>query len=143
MTHSQALREQLIRHEGLRLRPYRDTSGRLTIGVGRNLDDKGITKAEALELLENDISECLTDLVTFPWFERLDAVRQRVVIDMRFNLGPSKFREFKQTIAAIADGRYGRAADHMLASKWAGQVGKRAETLAAMMRTGIASDGAH
>jgi lysozyme len=140
MTSHERLQQQLIEHEGLRLSAYFDTVGKCTIGVGRNLDDKGLSKAEALYLLENDIQECIADLVTFPWFERLDAVRQRVVIDMRFNLGPKKFRRFRDTLRAISEERYGDAADAMLASKWADQVKRRAVRLAAMMRTGI--DGA-
>ena len=46
----------LKRHEGLRLKPYQDTIGKLTIGYGRNLDDRGISKEEAEYLLRNDIS---------------------------------------------------------------------------------------
>ncbi|MDP3703688.1 MAG: lysozyme, partial [Candidatus Omnitrophota bacterium] len=102
---TEALERQLIAHEGLRLKPYTDTVGKLTIGVGRNLTDKGITKAEALYLLERDIEECIADLVTFPWFGRLDSVRQRVMIDMRFNLGPSRLRKFRRTLAAVDEGR--------------------------------------
>lgn len=46
----------LIRHDGLRLKPYRDTRNKLTIGVGRNLDDVGITREEALMLPNNEIA---------------------------------------------------------------------------------------
>jgi lysozyme len=137
MTHAERLRAQLIEHEGLRLRVYFDSVGKATIGVGRNLDDKGLTKAEAMQLLENDLQECIADLASFPWFESLDAVRQRVLIDMRFNLGPTRFRRFVATLAAVSTGRYDEAADAMLASKWATQVKGRARRLAAMMRTGV------
>jgi len=58
------LTDQLIKHEGLRLKPYHCPAGKLTIGVGRNLEDKGITEEEAVMLLENDIQECLKDLGT-------------------------------------------------------------------------------
>lgn len=130
------IRDQLILYEGLRLLPYRDTVGKLTIGVGRNLDDKGITRAEALMMLDTDIAECLVDLDTFPWFRQLDHERQVVMVNMRFNLGPLGLREFKNTLAAIAAGDYATAAANMLQSKWAQQVGQRAVTLAATMRTG-------
>ena len=131
-----AFRKQLEKHEGLRLKPYRDTVGKLTIGIGRNLDDKGITRDEALFMLRTDIAECLADLKTFPWFKGLNEVRQRVVLDMRFNLGPKGFRGFVGTLAAIEAGDYAGAATRMLASKWATQVKGRADTLADMMRTG-------
>src|SRR3990167_270296 len=85
------LSDQLIRHEGLRLKLYSDSLGVPTIGVGRNLRDKGISHAEAMLLLENDLDEVLVDLQTFPWWAALDPVRQRVLVDLRFNLGPTRF----------------------------------------------------
>lgn len=130
--------DQLVLHEGLRLKPYTDTVGKLTIGVGRNLTDVGISEEEAHVLLDHDLDQCVADLATFDWFHRLDAIRQRVLIDMRFNLGPSRFRAFKQTLAAVASGDYVKASDSMLKSKWSQQVGQRARTLARMMATGLA-----
>src|SRR5688572_26548191 len=97
-THRQKLVDQLLLHEGLRLKPYPDTKGKITIGVGRNLSDKGITHSEAMLLLDHDLDECITDLASFPWFAGLDPVRQRVLIDMRLNLGPTGFRSFKRTL---------------------------------------------
>jgi lysozyme len=138
MTEHERLVAQLIDHEGLRLRPYVDTVGKLTIGVGRNLTDKGLSKPEALHLLENDIHECIADLASAPWLERLDAVRQRAMLDLRFNLGPTRFRLFKQMLRALDDLRYGDAADALLASKWATQVQPaRRDRLVRMLRTGI------
>lgn len=79
-----ALRRDLIRDEGLRLKPYRCAAGKLTIGVGRNLDDKGITSDEAMALLDDDITECLTDLATFDWFGSLTPDQRRGILNMRF-----------------------------------------------------------
>jgi lysozyme len=127
----------LIRHEGLRLKPYRDSKSKLTIGVGRNLDDVGITRAEALMLLENDIATVQRDVKrAFPWFPGLDPVRKDVVLDMVFNLGLPRFRRFEKTIASIRAGDWENAAREMLKSRWANQVGKRATELAAMMERG-------
>ena len=137
-TNRQMLVDELVRDEGLRLFSYLDTVGKWTIGVGRNLTDKGISSREAFDLLDHDLDECVTDLAgSFPWFVTLDAVRQRVVCNMRFNLGPSRFRQFKQTIAAIAAGDYVKASEQMIKSKWASQVGQRAQRLARMMATGV------
>lgn len=136
MTEREKLRKQLIRHEGLRLKPYRDTVGKLTIGVGRNLDDAGISQEEAAHLLDNDLDACIRDLSSFAWFVAMNEVRQRAVVDMRFNLGPNRFREFTATIAALERADYETAAQRMLASKWASQVGGRARRLAAMVRLG-------
>jgi lysozyme len=132
-----ALRAQLIRHEGLRLRPYIDTVGKTTIGVGRNLDDRGISESEALFLLDNDIDMSIDELrARFEWFDELSEVRQRVLVDMTVNLGMPKLLGFKRTLAAIKRGDYVAAAAGMMASRWATQVGRRAHRLAAMMREG-------
>jgi lysozyme len=127
----------LIRHEGLRLTPYRDAKSKLTIGVGRNLDDVGITRAEALMLLDNDIATVRRDVkLAFPWFPGLDPARKDVVLNMVFNLGLARFRRFEKTIASIRAGDWENAAREMLKSRWANQVGKRATELAAMMERG-------
>jgi len=127
--------DQLILHEGLRLKPYHCPAGKLTIGIGRNLEDKGITEKEALMLLENDIQECLEDLKTiFNKFDMLPESAQRVLVDMRFNLGHEGFRKFKNMIKAVKQQDFHSAAQEMRDSLWYHQVGKRAETLAEMMQ---------
>ena len=159
-----SLEDQLILHEGLRLEPYICPAGYWTIGVGRNLETKslsrdeqqyilgcdeltpqqvinilkrrGITKEEALVLLAHDIQDCEQDLKQFDWFDRLDPVRRKVVLDMRFNLGPGGFRGFKKMIAALERDDYDTAADEMVDSKWYRQVKTRGVRLARMMRTG-------
>ena len=130
------LAKQLMEHEGIRLKPYRDTVGKLTIGVGRNLDDVGISMAEAMLLLQNDIQTVRLILSGFEWYPKLDKVRQDVVTDMCFNLGPSGFALFTKMLDALKAGDYDTAAAEMLRSKWAGQVKGRAVRLAKMMRTG-------
>ena len=128
----------LIRlHEGLRLKPYRDTVGKLTIGYGRNLDDRGITQRDAETMLRDDVADTRTALITaLPWFAELYGAREAVLIDMAFNLGPAGLLKFGRTLSAVEQGDYETAAVEMLDSKWAGQVGQRATRLAEMMRTG-------
>ena len=131
------LKDQLILHEDIRLKPYVDTVGKVTIGVGRNLDDKGISMVTALQMLDEDITEVMRDLENhFPWFLDLDHIRQRVLMDMRFNMGPHRFRGFKRMLAAVEAGNWDKAADEMLSSVWAKQVKMRAVRLAKMMRDG-------
>jgi lysozyme len=132
------LRQQLILHEGLKLYPYADTVGKLTIGVGRNLTDNGISHVEALFLLDNDIElRAVADLMReAPWVAELDPVRQAVVIDMCFNLGWPRLSQFRNTLAAIQRGDWVLAAEGMRASLWAKQVGSRAVRLRKMMLTG-------
>ncbi|MEL0114284.1 MAG: hypothetical protein VW835_21355, partial [Rickettsiales bacterium] len=123
--------------EGLRLTPYVDTVGKITVGVGRNLSDRGITEAQAYAWLDEDIALAVAELTArFPWFADLDEARRRVLIDMHVNMGIQRLKGFKRMLAALAARNYWRAADEMLASKWATQVHGRAERLARMMRTG-------
>jgi lysozyme len=129
---------QLVRHEGLRLRPYTDTVGKLTIGVGRNLTDRGITQAEAFYLLKNDIDMCLHQLTaSFPWFVDLDPVRQRVWLDLCFNMGITKLYAFKRTLSAMVAGQYEVAAAALEDSKWFTQVGRRGPWIVEALRTGV------
>lgn len=124
------LRQQIVRHEGLRLKPYRDLGGVLTIGIGRNLEHVGITEEEAYYLLDNDLSRCIRDLSnTYLWFKDLSPMRQRVWVDLMFNLGATKLALFKRAIAAMAEGNYELAAAELKDSQWARQVGKRSTWL--------------
>ena len=132
-----ALIRQIRLHEGERLKPYRCTAGKLTIGVGRNLDDRGITREESAMLLDGDIRLLEIELFrALPWASALDDVRQRVLLDMAFNLGLPGLLQFKRTLEAIRTGQYQQGATMMLDSLWARQVGQRAERLARMMATG-------
>ncbi len=132
-TNSGAARRMIIEHEGLRLKPYRDSVGKLTIGVGRNLDDVGISEEEALSLLDHDIGNVLQGLEREPVFHTLSELRRAVLTDMAFNLGLAGLKEFRLMYAALADADFERAAAEMLDSTWAGQVGRRAKRLAKMM----------
>ncbi len=137
MNLSQVLTEQLKRHEGIRNKPYKDTVGKLTIGIGRNLDDVGLSDDEIEYLLQNDIRRAIEDAKkAVKTFDSLTLSRQAVVANMVFNLGLSRFLGFKNTIAAIERGDYKTASEGMLASLWAKQVGKRATELAKLMEDG-------
>lgn len=124
------------KHEGLRLKPYRCTAGKLTIGYGRNLDDVGITEREADILLSADLADAHDDLVNFSWWAGLSPQRKAAMIDMRFNLGPGRFRGFRKMLGALSDGDYDAAARELLESRYAQQVGQRAETLAELIECG-------
>lgn len=131
-----SVRELIIRHEGLRLIPYRDSVGKWTIGFGRNIEDNGISRDEAFLMLENDIARATNEARSFNWWEELNPARQAVVICMLYNMGLKRFRGFTQMIRALELRRYEVAAAEALNSKWANQVGYRATELAKIMRTG-------
>lgn len=130
------LENMLIRHEGLKLKPYRCTAGKLTIGVGRNIEDNGITEAEARMMLRYDIEVSRSPLLKYKWFTQLNTPRQDAIINMVFNLGLPRFLKFKKTIAFLQAEDWENAAVEMMNSTWAKQVGNRAVELAAIILTG-------
>lgn len=136
---AERLKSQLVQHEGFVSPAYQDSEGWWTIGIGRLIDERkggGITKDEALYLLSNDIKKAEAHAAEYLWYPHLDAVRQNVVVELIFNMGPGKFSGFKKAIAAIEQQDYRETAIQLLDSTWAKQVGNRALRLAEMMRSG-------
>ena len=132
-----ALKRLLTLHEGRRDRPYKDSEGNLTIGIGHNLDAKPLSDRVIDLIFEDDIADAIADLNrVLPWWVTLSDNRQIVIVDMCFNLGIGRLLKFSKTIAALQAKDWETAADEMLDSKWARQVGIRATRLADMMRAG-------
>ena len=122
--------EELKRDEGVELKAYQDTVGIWTIGIGRNLQDVGVSMADAEFLLATDIDVAVSELQrTFDWFEDLSDARQRVCVNMCFNLGLTRLLGFKKFLAAMEEGDWETAGVEMLDSKWARQVGARSTRL--------------
>ena len=152
------LMDKLVAHEGLRLQVYKDTLGIDTIGIGRNLEGRGISEeeldwmdipnmdaiyehgiseADATYLAQNDVQIVEEELLrAHPCVENLDAVRQLVLVDMAFNLGVPRLCKFKKMWAAIHENKFDVAAKEMLDSRWANQVKSRATKLAHAMHHG-------
>lgn len=132
-----ALKKLLELHEGRRGSIYKCSAGYNTIGVGHNLDTNPISDKAIDVILEDDIAVVLSDLnKNLPWWRQLSERRQLVLADMCFNLGIGRLLGFKNTLKAMENGNYEEAANGMAASKWAAQVGRRAERLIKMMREG-------
>lgn len=152
------LEAQLLLHEGLRLEPYVDTEGNSTVGIGYNITGRGLhalekvikrkfdgrlTEDEAFDVLRADIARTEQAIIAyFPEYTRLDPIRQRVVLDMTFNMGTAVLT-FRQAIAAVKRRDWTAAARELYRSKWAHQVGDgeggkfdRADRLARMILTG-------
>ena len=126
----------ILRNEGIRLHPYRCPGGHLTIGVGRNLDALGITKAEALYLLANDIQRVERSLDEgLSWWRELSAVREAVLVDMCFNLGFNGLLRFAKMLMALRRGDWCQAAAEIRTSDYYSQDGNRAERLIRMIET--------
>jgi lysozyme len=123
------LEDTLIRHEEIRYKPYRCSEGKLTIGVGRNIEEVGITEDESIYLMRNDIKECEEHLSKFSWYYALSDVRQEILVNMCFNMGYTRFLGFRKMIWALENEDHVSAAKEMKNSKWFRQVGIRAEQL--------------
>lgn len=129
--------KKLKEHEGLKLKPYRCTAGRLTIGYGRNIEDCGITEEEAEYLLLNDMRRVINDLhKIFERFYKFSDNRKAALVDMLFNLGKPRFLNFHNMIKAINEDDWNAASAHALDSFWSKQVGKRSFDIAGMLKRG-------
>ena len=129
--------EELKRDEGVELRPYKCSAGFLTLGCGRNIQERGITMDESDYLLANDIKICEEEASkVFKWFPSLTDDRQRAIINMVFNLGLTKLLHFKKFLAAMEAEDWEEAGKQMLDSKWARQVGNRSDRLEQMIVNG-------
>ena len=133
----QKLKTLLLQHEDYKQFPYVDTTGHLTIGIGRNLRDRGVSLNEALYLLDEDVSYFLNKLNnSLKFWVDLNEARQIALLDMCFNVGYRGLMGFTDMMLALEVHDYERAAKEMLASKWASQVHERSTCLAEIMRTG-------
>lgn len=116
--------ERVVEHEGIRQFPYKDTRGFITIGIGRNLTTKGLSKDECYNLLTNDLIACNFQLLTVPAYISLDKIRKDVLIELCFNLGFVGLRKFKKMWSAIEQKDYNEAQKQLRDSLWAKQVGQ-------------------
>jgi lysozyme len=134
-------RDQLLhdlkRDEGFRDRPYRDSAGVLTVGYGWNMETRPMRESEATARLSNDRDHAIRELArAFPWFEALSDNRRRALANMAFNLGLSRLRSFRKMLKALAEEDFETAANEALNSRWAEQVGNRADRIATLIRSG-------
>jgi lysozyme len=131
------LAAQLEFDEGRRKLVYKDTVGKLTVGIGRNITDRPFSDDEIDLMLKNDIATVERGLDrAIPWWRNLDDVRQNVIANMAFNMGVPRLLGFSMTLDLVNSGRFDAAAEEMLRSRWAEQVGDRAKRLSTMMRKG-------
>ena len=157
----ETLVKKIAEHEGIVLEPYKDSLGISTIGIGRNLEGRGIddyelmhmnktleeivanglTEEEAYYLCNNDIDIVEQELVKQkPIVMDLNETRQMCLVDMGFNLGVPRLMKFKNMWEAIERQDFEWAGAEMLNSRWAKQVGRRADNLAKAMENGEWND---
>ena len=130
-----AVRERLIEHEGLKLEMYKCTSDYWTIGVGRNIETRGISIETAMQMLDEDIEIVHTELQsTLEGFSDMPIPVQEALVDLAFNMGTPTLRSFKRCLQALKEREWAIASDELLDSRYAKQVGQRAITIANMIR---------
>lgn len=130
------MRQSLIKHEGYENKPYVDSVGKITIGCGYNLSDRGIENDWINKQLDADIAFFFKNLCSYPWFKQLNTDRQIILVDMAF-MGWKKFLEFHKMFFALESHDYEEAAEEMINSEWAKEVKGRAIELADGMRKGV------
>ena len=128
----QSVQAWIKQDEGLKLETYVDTTGHLTVGWGRNLQN-GIRLDEAELMFQNDLAQTVNELLQQPWYGSLPHNVQTALINMNFNLGITKLLEFKDMITALEHKNYRAAAQAALNSLWAKQVPNRAKEIAVMI----------
>lgn len=132
-------------HESVRVYPYDDLTGKppacvrgkLTIGVGRNLTDVGLRPSEIRLMLDNDMQEAEAHLNTlYPWWRKMDMVRQAALWDLMFNLGPTRLSKFTTSLPLLSQANYRDAAHALRRTLWYRQVGRRGVRITEMVETG-------
>ena len=132
------LRETITRHEGSRLNMYQDTLGIWTIGVGHNIEEKGISPAVMELMLDEDIEEAISELKrSVSFFSKMPEQVQEALVNLSFNMGIPRLMQFKKTLSYLRDGDFEAAADELLDSRYAEQVGRRADEVAEMIRSAV------
>jgi lysozyme len=131
--------EMIKRHEGVKDKVYKCSQGYETIGVGRNISESGLglSQDEIDYLLHNDIERCDMELKdSYYWYGGLNKARRDAMVDICFNLGITRLRGFVKALEAMSREQFDIAADEFMDSLWAKQVGRRAEEVTEMIRTG-------
>ncbi len=128
----------ISQQEGRKSFPYTDTTGHLTIGIGRNLTTKGLSSDEIDYLFQNDINEVIQEITKiYSGFQSLSEARQAVLCSMAINMGIGGVMSFRQMFLSLENQNYKGAAEAMLNSLWARQVPSRAQQLSYIMENDI------
>ncbi len=142
---TETLRDRLIRHEGVYLKPYRDTLGNYTIGIGHLITEEqatgeyanGITEEQAMQLLDEDIAKAKAELATdMPWTLNLSPLKQDILTEMAFQLGINGLMGFKNLLFHARSGDLDGVAQDMIDSKWHSETPARCEEIANLWLNG-------
>lgn len=130
------VKKRLIQEEGKKHFPYTCSANRLSIGVGRNIQDRGISDVTIDQMLDEDIDICVGELrQNISWFDNAPSGIQDVLIDLAFNMGVPKLMTFVKTLELLRTSQYDKAADELLRSRYAATLPERSGRNANMIRS--------
>lgn len=130
-----ALKDELIRDEADKRYPYDDKTGKrvtaakgnITIGIGRNLETKPLSDEVVEIMFTEDVVEAINELkIIFERFDKFTQTRAHALVNMMFNLGGTRFREFIHMIEAIELGDWPSAGREVKNSLYCKELPSRA-----------------
>lgn len=139
--HLSSLEISIINHEGMSPYAYTDTTGNITVGIGKNIDQKsqlGLSTREMVFLLREDIRECVLELTPYKWYASQTQARKDALVELCYNIGMPRLLKFKKMISALDNHNFKLASEELLNSKWKTQVGRRrSNALANQIKNGV------
>lgn len=138
-------KEMIKKHEGVRTKPYQDSLGLWTVGVGHLIGDgktlpkewdRELSMKEVDELFDKDYEEHKKMAEKTPGYEKANEKGKAALIDLAFNMGGSWYKKFPNAAKALKEGNYEKAADELQNSQWYKQVKGRGVTIVGMIRDG-------
>lgn len=142
------IKKMIMEHEGVRYRPYKDSLGLWTVGVGHLIGDgktlppewdREFSKEEVMALFEEDYAHHRKQAEKIPGFAKLNTQGQGALTDLTFNMGPNWIKKFPSVAKALSENppNVALAASILEGSKWYGQVGRRAPRIVSMVKAGL------
>lgn len=143
-------KKMIIHHEGIRHRPYKDSLGLWTVGVGHLIGDgkslppeynREFSNEEVMEMFEKDFQHHKQAAEKIPGYDNLNDKGQAALVDLTFNMGPAWYKKWPSFTRNLKEGDTEGAAKSLEDSKWYTQVGRRAPTIVSLIRQGSEENG--
>tara|TARA_B110000503_G_scaffold138833_1_gene225797 strand:- start:767 stop:1759 length:993 start_codon:yes stop_codon:yes gene_type:complete len=146
------IKKMIINHEGMRNKPYKDSLGLWTVGVGHLIGDgkslpkewdREFSQEEIMKMFDDDYAHHRTAAQKIPGFSKLDTSGQGALTDLTFNMGPSWIKKWPKLQEQMANLDLAGAASNLEGSKWYAQVKSRGPTVVDLLKNSqiMAEDG--
>lgn len=138
-------KKMIIKHEGIRDKPYKDSLGLWTVGVGHLIGDgktlpeeynRTFTNAEIMKMFDDDFEHHAKAAEKIPGYNKSNQPAQGALIDLTFNMGTSWYKKWPTFVKKLSEGDFQGAAEELASSKWATQVKSRAQTIIGLITGG-------